>query len=226
MHAQHPMDMSKHRGYGGFPMPTEILGSLFQRFFPKLQRKLTRSVTYPATTTIVSQYGGTRNTGASKLVPYITFDAVVGHNSAFHHLTNEQLEELGGVEYRALNALLYIVAGVRWLPSIWSLSSWHLVWQYHIGIQILAFIIIAPYMSLAKWKHDFEVPMQQRNVPSTWSVTDTLNEIYPDLPSQVFDIPSGVGLYQHGNVPCGPIHGSFSDSLSYNCLHAFFDPRR
>lgn len=30
----------------------------------------------------------------------------------FHSLTHEQLEELGGVEYRALSALLWIVAGV------------------------------------------------------------------------------------------------------------------
>jgi hypothetical protein len=94
-------------------MPFEILGSLFQKFFPKIQRRLTRTVTIPATVTLASQHGSVRgNTSGLKVVPYITFDAVVGHNSTFHHLTNEQLEELGGVEYRALNALLYIVAGV------------------------------------------------------------------------------------------------------------------
>jgi hypothetical protein len=95
-------------------MPLEILGSIFSRLFPKLERRLTRSMTYPATTTIASQHrGDARNADGSKFVPYISFDAIVGHNSTFHLLTNEQLEELGGVEYRALNALLYIVAGVR-----------------------------------------------------------------------------------------------------------------
>jgi hypothetical protein len=95
-------------------MPLEILGSIFSRLFPKLERRLTRSMTYPATTTIASQHrGDARNADGSKLVPYISFDAIVGHNSTFHLLTNDQLEELGGVEYRALNALLYIVAGVR-----------------------------------------------------------------------------------------------------------------
>jgi hypothetical protein len=117
---QHP---TMHSQYGGFPMPHQILGSLFHKFFPKLQKKLKRSVTYPAITTITSKHGGTRDAGGSKVVPYITFDAVVGHNSTFHLLTNEQLEELGGVEYRALNALLYIVAGVGRLPATLSCSD-------------------------------------------------------------------------------------------------------
>ena len=31
-------------------------------------------------------------------------------------------------------------------------------------------------MSLSKWKKDFEVPMQFRNVPSTWSVINDLDQ--------------------------------------------------
>jgi len=49
------------------------------------------------------------NTERARPVPYVSFDAVVGHNSSFVSLTEEQLEELGGVEFRALNALLWIV---------------------------------------------------------------------------------------------------------------------
>jgi hypothetical protein len=49
------------------------------------------------------------NTERARAVPYVSFDAVVGHNSSFVSLTEEQLEELGGVEFRALNALLWIV---------------------------------------------------------------------------------------------------------------------
>jgi hypothetical protein len=42
-------------------------------------------------------------------VPYISFDAVVGRNSQFKDLTSEQLEELGGVEYRGLKVLTWVV---------------------------------------------------------------------------------------------------------------------
>lgn len=100
-------------------MPHKIIASLFKKLFPRLQRQLTRTVTIPITTTITSQRGSTSLAGGdgTKVVPYITFDAVVGRNSAFHLLTNEQLEELGGVEYRALNALLWIV------PIVCEVSS-------------------------------------------------------------------------------------------------------
>lgn len=47
-----------------------------------------------------------------KDVPYIDFAAVVGRNSTFIDLTEEQLEVLGGAEYIALKFLLKVVAGV------------------------------------------------------------------------------------------------------------------
>ncbi|KAJ4483156.1 cation transport protein-domain-containing protein [Lentinula lateritia] len=140
---------TKHSGFGGFPMPHEILQKLFDKFFPKLRHKLTRTITIPITTTIASQRGGNIPPGA-KVVPYISFEAVVGRNSAFPLLSDEQLEELGGVEYRALNALLWIVGG------------------YHIGIQLVSFVVIASYMSISKWNNDFLPPALHRPVSSTW----------------------------------------------------------
>jgi hypothetical protein len=95
--------------FGGFPGPQDIISRLIHRFLPSVYRQLTRTVTMPRTTTITSIRG---NTGGAKAVPYISFDAVVGHNSVFKSLTDEQLEELGGVEFRALNALLWIVGFV------------------------------------------------------------------------------------------------------------------
>ena len=65
----------------------------------------------PRTQTITSVRGGGMGGGIPK--PYISFEAVVGRNSEFEELTREQLEELGGVEYRGLTALLWIVGGVR-----------------------------------------------------------------------------------------------------------------
>lgn len=91
-------------------MPFTIITNLFSRLFPKLKRKLTRTVTVPATLSLVSQNKDVPS--GSKHAPYISFDAIVGRNSAFHHLSQEEMEELGGVEYRALNALLWIVGGV------------------------------------------------------------------------------------------------------------------
>ncbi|KAJ3914684.1 cation transport protein-domain-containing protein [Lentinula edodes] len=115
---------TKHSGFGGFPMPHEILQKLFDKFFPKLRHKLTRTITIPITTTIASQRGGNIPPGAKV--------------------------ELGGVEYRALNALLWIVGA------------------YHIGIQLVSFVVIASYMSISKWNSDFLPPALHRPVSSTW----------------------------------------------------------
>lgn len=104
----------KHRGFGGFPMPFNLITGLFSHIFPRLGRKLTRTITIPATTSLVSQQRDAPL--GAKSVPYISFDATVGRNSAFRRLSHEKLEELGGVEYRALNALLWIVGAVCVFP--------------------------------------------------------------------------------------------------------------
>ncbi|KAI8970814.1 cation transport protein-domain-containing protein [Trametes punicea] len=143
-----PPRRNVHRDFGGFPMPHEILSRLFSRAFPQLERKLTRTLTMPRTRTIASERGtlppGTRP------VSYISFEAVVGRNSVFQSLSREQLEELGGVEYRALTALLWLVAG------------------YHIGLQLLAFVVIAPYMSISRWSADFQPPALHKPISTTW----------------------------------------------------------
>ncbi|KAJ6589897.1 cation transport protein-domain-containing protein [Mycena vulgaris] len=149
IHTYPPGRRAKHSGFGGFPMPHEIARNLFSRFFPKLQRKLTRSMTLPRITTLASNRGEIGVVGA-KPAPYISFDAIVGRNSAFQQLTKEQQDELGGVEYRALKALLWIVAG------------------YHIGVQLIAFTVIAPYMAQSRWAESFQQPKQHKNITSTW----------------------------------------------------------
>ncbi|KAH9006185.1 cation transport protein-domain-containing protein [Lactarius hatsudake] len=133
--------------FGGFPGARNIISQLVHRFFPGVHRQLKRTVTMPRTTTITSVRGNNRS---ARAVPYISFDAVVRHNSAFQSLTDEQLEELGGVEFRALTALLWIV-GV-----------------YHISAQLFAFTIIAPYISTDKWKTNFVPPQQHRPIVPAW----------------------------------------------------------
>lgn len=106
----HTFRSSVHRetqaNFGGFPGFREILSQVLRRFLPGVHQKFTRSITMPRTTTVTSMRSGTER---ARAVPYVSFDAVVGHNSSFISLTEEQLEELGGVEFRALNALLWIV---------------------------------------------------------------------------------------------------------------------
>ncbi|KAF9243244.1 cation transport protein-domain-containing protein [Melanogaster broomeanus] len=147
----------RHGTFGGFPMPHELLGMLFRRLFPGTANRLHRTVTIPATTALTGgDFGRTTPIHGqrpaivsapegSKSVAYISFDAVVGRNSAFHMLSNGQLEELGGVEYRALNAPVY-----------------------HFGIQLISFIVVAPYMSLPKWANDFTPPALIRPVATPW----------------------------------------------------------
>ncbi|KAF9464972.1 cation transport protein-domain-containing protein [Collybia nuda] len=139
---------TKNRGFGGFPMPYAMATGLFDRVFPNIRKKLSRTVTIPHTTSYVPTHENPPP--GAKSAPYISFRAIVGRNSAFHELTHEQMEELGGVEFRALNALLWIVGG------------------YHIVIQLLSFIVIAPYISTGKWKDIFLPPQQIRPVPTPW----------------------------------------------------------
>ncbi|KDQ20082.1 hypothetical protein BOTBODRAFT_125633 [Botryobasidium botryosum FD-172 SS1] len=139
---------SHERGFGGFPMPHVLLSRLLAKAFPSLGQKLTRTVTIPHVATYVS-HNGEPPQGA-KPAPYITFDAVVGRNSQFERLTSEQEEELGGVEYRGIKMLLWIVGG------------------YHIGIQLFLFVLTAGYLSTSRWKDVFAPPTQHRFIPPAW----------------------------------------------------------
>jgi len=106
---------TKLSGFGGFPTPFEIARSLVNKIAPEATKTLTQSLTMPRTATIGrrdTMAPATTSEGVDKEVPYISFAATVGRNSRFTGLTEDQMDELGGVEYRALRLLLYIVAGV------------------------------------------------------------------------------------------------------------------
>lgn len=45
--------------------------------------------------------------------PFLSRQATIGRNSEFHNLTGQDLEVLGGIEYRGLKLLLKIVTG-KW----------------------------------------------------------------------------------------------------------------
>lgn len=113
----HPM-RSINQDFGGFPGPPTWFSYAFKKFFPSAQQRLKKTMTIPLVRTYTNVVSPPRRTGSevngakaydAKGVPYVSFEARVGRNSAFEMLTKEELEELGGVEYRALNALLWIV---------------------------------------------------------------------------------------------------------------------
>ncbi|ODO12037.1 hypothetical protein I350_00821 [Cryptococcus amylolentus CBS 6273] len=138
------------QGFGGFPTPLDIGKKVFRRVFPETHKNLSKSFTMPRTNT----YSGkstmiTTGPSEGKEVPYISFAATVGRNSRFQGLTKEQMDELGGVEYRALRVLLHIVVG------------------YFIFVQIAAFIIMAPYIAAGgRYQHVFDD--QPRQVKVYW----------------------------------------------------------
>ncbi|KAG8932610.1 low affinity potassium transporter [Tulasnella sp. 418] len=160
------------RGFGGFPMPHHIIGQIVHKVFPNLERTVTRTMTIPRTATYTSQAWGPGTADGvgmsnSRTVPYISFDALVGRNSVFHDLTKENIEELGGVEYRALSALLWLIGG------------------YHIAVQLLGFIIIAPYISQDRWEPAFQ--SQPRYISPPWFALFQAVSAYTNLGMSLMD---------------------------------------
>ena len=98
-------------------MPHELLRQGMAYFFPQVEQRITRTLTMQPTATFASGRSGTGSIAPGKPVPYISFDAVVGRNSQFKDLSSDQLEELGGVEYRALKVLTWVVPCVSRLTS-------------------------------------------------------------------------------------------------------------
>ena len=86
-------------GLGGFPYPTELFKYLFDKLFLKFTRHHTA-------------HTEESHDIESQKLDYVSFEAIVGRNSRFLVLSPNEIEELGGVEFRALTVLLWIVAGV------------------------------------------------------------------------------------------------------------------
>ncbi|ETW82203.1 potassium transporter [Heterobasidion irregulare TC 32-1] len=135
--------------FGGFRNPLELIARLFRRLFPNIQKKLKRSMTMPTESKLVPDDTNVDLQG-DRPVSYFSFNARVRKNSVFYGLSDSDCEELGGVEYRALTALLWIVP----LYAVGSLGT--------------AFVVTAPYMSLARWKDNFQPPQQHRVINPVW----------------------------------------------------------
>ncbi|QDS68981.1 hypothetical protein FKW77_009036 [Venturia effusa] len=77
--------------------------------------------------TLTSHLSQEKNT--SDPLPYLSYAATIGRNSTFVDLTEEQREELGGVEYRALKTLAWVLL------------------IYYIGYFLLGFVIFVPWIT-------------------------------------------------------------------------------
>jgi hypothetical protein len=87
------------------------------RLFPSVKVKVQRKLTIPTRPVLLVSDQGEVPTGA-RPVPYLRFPARVGHNSRFIGLSDDDYQELGGVEYRSLKFLLWIVSSVSTSPLL------------------------------------------------------------------------------------------------------------
>ena len=96
----------------------EIISSAIHRFLPNPGHKIKRTITIPVSQTLTSQHQleGGQHVAGSRPVNYITFNALVGRNSTFRDLNREQIEELCGIEFKALNCPMWTVPGVCFNP--------------------------------------------------------------------------------------------------------------
>ncbi|KAJ7863239.1 potassium transporter [Mycena leptocephala] len=155
----------KFEGRGGFPGPVALAKRLFKRGAPVTYRKLERKMTLPYTATLVA-----------KETPWLSFDGlVVGRNSAFRTetLTADQLEFIGGVEYRALRLLSYFIP------------------LYFVGTQLFSFLLFAPWLSATK-QYDAVFAAQPKMVQKPWYATFVLIGAYSG---------GGLSLVDMGMVP-------------------------
>lgn len=94
----------KYKDFGGYPGPAHIMHAAVRIAAPHLYKKLERKMTVPASLTL-----------DESAHPWLKFSGlVVSRNSDFHTetLSDEQLENVGGAEYRALRLLSYAVPAV------------------------------------------------------------------------------------------------------------------
>ncbi|KAK8865627.1 hypothetical protein IAR55_000772 [Kwoniella newhampshirensis] len=165
---RHPLS-HKHTGYGGFPTPLELLGSYIpQKTKQKLARPVRRMalVTPPAYAISPASHmhmhhgheeswADTVKGSVAKWMPEGLTGLVVGRNSRFwtEELEDEELEQIGGVEYRALKLLSHLVTGYIFL------------WQ------TIPFAILSIYFAkIPYWNSAFEATtgVQAGTVNKTW----------------------------------------------------------
>ncbi|KAJ3727343.1 potassium transporter [Lentinula guzmanii] len=156
----------KHHYDMGFPGPVAIARKALKAISPNTYRKIERKLTIPYTRTV-------EGTNVSWLSP--SAEIVVGRNSDFHveTLSDDLVEQIGGVEYVAL----------RWLS--------YMVPMYFIGTQLISFILFAPWLH-ATHEYDDVFENQSRIVQKPWFALFQVMGAYTG---------GGLSLVDEGMVP-------------------------
>ncbi|KAH6904402.1 potassium transporter [Coprinopsis sp. MPI-PUGE-AT-0042] len=130
-----------HQGLGGYPGPLDLIHLVAKRAAPRTYTKLERKFTITSAREI-----------DDKTTPWLSFSGLItGRNSDFRieTLSDEQVEELGGTEYRALRLLSYLI------PA------------YFILTQAISFALFAPWLSTTS-QYDGLFADQPREIKKPW----------------------------------------------------------
>jgi len=162
----------KDQNMGGFPGPLELLQRFTGKTMPSLNRRIERL--------FISSHTNQGATEKPQPLRWLRGETpleglAIGRNSDFitDELSDEQLEALGGIEYRALSALSVIVL------------------VYFIGVQFISFIMIAPWLQ-STTKYDEVFQDQPRLVPKAWFAAFQVVGAYTG---------GGMSLVDQGMVP-------------------------
>ena len=109
--------------------------------------------------------------------PWLNFSGlVVGRNSYFRTdaLTANQIEQIGGTEYRALVMLSWMVPAVGFLNLLYYRTGTYgahlpILSQYFFGVQLIGFLVFGPWLSATN-KYDGAFQAQHRLVSKAWCV--------------------------------------------------------
>ncbi|GFZ43378.1 hypothetical protein JCM24511_01098 [Saitozyma sp. JCM 24511] len=169
-HLPHPHHHPQYSGFGGFPGPIELVQRLLpdrtrqniSRRLSQPQRRMTLlTPSLPALPSLHPEpdpeesWTDSIRSQVSRWMPASLNGLVIGRNSRFYteELSDEDLEQLGGVEYRALQVLSRLVAG------------------YIIFFQLVPFMIVAIYFAkVTFWDSVFLASpgTQAGNVNKAW----------------------------------------------------------
>lgn len=83
-------------------------------------------------------------------MPYLSWQPTLGRNSQFVNLTEEQREELGGIEYRSLKTLAKVLI------------------LYYVGFHVLGLVVLLPWiLHTEPWR---SIPIEDGVDPAWWGV--------------------------------------------------------
>ncbi|KAH7409274.1 putative potassium ion transporter [Cadophora sp. MPI-SDFR-AT-0126] len=101
-----------------------------------------------------------RTESVDHALPYLSYAPTVGRNSTFVNLTQEQREELGGIEYRALKTLAIILIG------------------YYIGFHVLAWVCFLPWIVN---NEKYGSILTSQHIGRPWWAFFTASSLFSDL---------------------------------------------